>query len=647
MHFSRREFTKRLSWLLASLPVGASLASAQYPESPGSGISVIQTPAGIARVPTSVSPSPSSVSYRVRVLPEPHELGIEMTVEGPAAEGLVRLESPTWVPGAYVFLPLARDLFDLKAQDARTGASLDVSREGWQAFHVEGGRGAIRVSYRAYAYATQYGAVSGLLDSEYAVLLGTRFLRVPAWPGPCRVAYDVPAHWKVHHPSGASRLGETTAWDYPSYEILLDSPVVMGSFELIKRKVKGTNFYFVFVDRGLGYESQVNSFVDSLGAAAEQYHEIFGSFPFEYYTFVLSLNPAAEWGLEHLTSTMCGLGPEVFIDSEQNANATRLCAHELFHAWNVRRLRPAPLKQLDLYNGSFTEGLWVGEGFTRYYEFLICTRTRVYTPEQFFSAVVNYYRHLAAVPAYQRVTPVDSSLAAYLNHSKYPGRCNNSIDYYDAGMLVAFDLDCELRMKTPADSLDSAFSAFYEKYVNSHLGYTTTDVIEFFDARHPGLGEMVAREVTRPSGLVVESQLKRLGFAVEMKSVRYLGLMFNNATGPAIYNVLDTSPAGQAGLAPDDVLTRVNGFPFSMKALTWVAWRADPVTLEVLRGQRTLTFTVMPREQVEIGSLAWAGSEEQARLIRTWLQRDDFRPTRGQKFDLKFYENIHGIETVV
>ena len=417
MHFSRREFTKSLSWLLASLPMGASLVSAQSSESAGPNISVIRTPApGISTLATSENAPPSSVSYRVRVLPAQHELEVEMTIDGPAAEGLVRLESPTWVPGAYGFMPLARDLFELKAQDARTGAPLALSREGWQAFHVDGCHGAIRISYKAYAYATQYGAVSGLLDGEYAVLLGSRYLHAPAWPGRCSVTYDLPANWKVHHPAGAKRIGETNAWDYPSYEVLLDSPVVMGSFELIKRKVKGTDFYYVFVDRGLGYESQVNPFVDSLMAVAEKFYEIFGSFPFDNYTFVLSLNPAADWSLEHLTSTMCGLGPEVFIDPDQTAHGIRLCTHELFHAWNVRRLRPAPVKHLDLYHGSFTEGLWVAEGFTRYYEFLICTRTRVYTPEQFFSAVVNYYRHLAAVPAYQRVTPVDSSLATYLNH---------------------------------------------------------------------------------------------------------------------------------------------------------------------------------------------------------------------------------------
>jgi predicted metalloprotease with PDZ domain len=589
----------------------------------------------------------SSVSYRVRVLPAQHELEVQMMLEGPLAQGVVRLEVPTWVPGDYSFTQYGRDLFALNAKDSRTGASLAVSRDGWQAFCVKNGNGGILVSYRAYAYATEFSEACGLLDSEYGVLLGGRYLQNPAWRGTCRVTYDLPSGWEVHHPAGAIRVGSSTAWDYPNYETLLDTPVVMGTFDLIKKTVKGTDFYFAFVDRGIGYNSQVQHFVTRLAKVAEKFREIFGSFPFENYTFVLSLNPAAHWGLEHLTSTMCGLGPEVFIDADQTAHGIRVCAHELFHAWNVRRLRPAPLKQLDLYYGSFTEGLWLAEGFTRYYEFLVCTRTQVYTPEQFFSSLVNYYRHLVEVPGYERISAADSSLTSYLNHGKYPGRCNNSIDYYDKGMLIAFALDAELRMETPEDSLDEAFRAFYERYMPNQLGYSTEEVLKFFEERHAGLAEMLAREVKGPFGLATESQLKRLGFRVEIESVAYLGLMFNNSTGPVIYNVLDTSPAGYSGIAPEDVITRVNGFPFSMKALAWVAKRADPVRLEILRGQRILVRDVTPVERRQIGALIWEGDKEQTQRIQSWLDRSDFQPSRGQRFNLEFYENFHGVETVV
>src|SRR5260370_12155383 len=121
MNFSRREFTKRLSWLMASLPIGASIASAQTAESPN--ISVSPT-ASISTVATSGNESPSSVSYHVRLLPAQHELEAEMTIEGPAAEGSVRLALPNCVPGAYAFMQFGPDLLESKAPDARTAAPL-------------------------------------------------------------------------------------------------------------------------------------------------------------------------------------------------------------------------------------------------------------------------------------------------------------------------------------------------------------------------------------------------------------------------------------------------------------------------------------------------------------------------------------------
>jgi predicted metalloprotease with PDZ domain len=600
-----------------------------------------------------MSPAIPPVCYRVRVLPAEHELEVEMTLDGPAvAGGTVRLAVPTWVPGDYEFQPYGRDLFDFQAQDLATGARLEVAREGWQAFSIQGRQGPIRLRYRASAYEADFSSQCGIVDGECAVLPGTRYLRVPAWPGACRVAYRLPRGWKVHQPSGATRIGRTT-WDYPSYEILLDTPVVLGRFDLRRRKVRGTPFAFVFVDRAPGYAAGVPSLMKGLARVAEECREVFGSFPFEDYTFLLPLGPGetCEWGLEHLSSSMCGLGPEAFINPEKTALAHRVCAHELFHAWNVRRLRPAPLGQLDLCHGCFTEGLWVAEGFTRYYEFLLCTRAGVYTPQQFFSAVVQYHEHLTVLPAYQRVSAVDASLATYLNHQKkYPGRCNNAIDYYDKGMLIAFELDAELRLRGRGDSLDAAFRDFYQQYQGSKLGYTTADVLAFFDGRQPGLGAMLSRQAEHPGGLTVVEHLERLGFQVKKESVPYLGLLFRDKEGkpkgPTIDDVLDTSPAGRCGITPGDVLAEVNGFPFTMKTLRWAAGRPDPVKLEVTRAARGLTFTVTPGRRTISGSLQWAGTAAQAQLVGTWLKQA-FQPAPGQSFPLDFYENPHGIETVL
>jgi predicted metalloprotease with PDZ domain len=602
----------------------------------------------------------SHVHYHVTVDWQRHEIAVEMRLTGPIASGEMRLEIPTWVPGDYSFAPLARDLFLIEARSTPKGEPLEVTRDGWQAFRVRGGQGDVTVEYRASASATELGESSGIVDGEYAILLGTRYLHCPAHLGACTVAYEVPRAWKdtIHHPSGAKKLSPEPGqpdtverWSYPSYEVLLDTPVVMGKTDCIERRVMDVPFYFVFVDRGIGYEEGASAFVDKVVKAAEDMHEVFGKFPFPDYTFVLSLS--ADWGLEHLTSSMCGLGQDVFTDPDENAKGVRVCAHELFHAWNVRRLRPAPLGHLSthLTSGCFTEGLWLAEGFTRYYEFLSCTRAKVYTPDQFLSSVVGYYEHLCAAPAYRRVSGADSSLTAYLNHyPKYAGRTSNAIDYYDHGMLVAFEVDAALRFdKDRPSSLDAGMREFYAKYAGygrETAGYTTKDAIQFFSERSPHAGRMMAAAVEKPGALEVEEMLAEMGFEVITGQPLQLGLVFLNDGAPTIDDVLDDSPAGRSGIAPGDVIKGVNGFAYTSSGLKWAAGQRGEVTLEVARGHRRLSFEMKPEPREKITGLVWRGKERQAQLMRAWLG-PGFDATRERSIDLGFYENFHGIETVL
>ncbi len=117
-------------------------------------------------------------------------------------------------------------------------------------------------------------------------------------------------------------------------------------------------------------------------------------------------------------------------------------------------------------------------------------------------------------------------------------------------------------------------------------------------------------------------------------------------TGPGIYGVLDTSPAGQSGIAPEDVVTSINGYPFSLNRLKWVCANEASVTLGVLRGCQSRTYTIPVGKHTQIGRLTWVGSDEQAAGIAAWLGQE-FKPTPGQEFPLDFYENFHGIETVL
>jgi len=609
-----------------------------------------------------VSPSDSFVSYQVELDPSSLEMKVSMKITGSVAKGKdgeLLLELPAWVPGDYEFEPYGRDIFSVTAYNSN-GDVIQVKRKGFDAYIISTAGDSVIVKYRTSCYEPDLGDAMGLVDSDYAVLMGTRYLFCPDYLGECSVNYGkIPKGWQIHHPSGARREGNSNTWVYPSFEILLDTPVCFGGFSLLKREVRKTPFYFVFVDQGIGFDAKVNKFVEQVCLASEKIHDVFGLFPFSDYTFVLSLNPKADWGLEHLTSNMSGLGPEVFVDDTLYSTGIRVCAHELFHAWNVRRLRPAPLGQLrhQLCSGSFTEGLWMAEGFTRYYEFLISARAKAYTPDQFFSAIAGYFQHLTQQPAYHRVSVTDSSLATYMNHSKYPGRVNNSIDYYDKGMLIAFGLDARLRTTNQSAefaNLDEAFRAFYLKFFGdgtsvppNYIGYTTENVIQFFNEVQSGLGNVLRTQLIDSGNLDTDKQFNAIGFEVEWLDTNFLGLFFMNDITPTIYGVGDNSPAGEAGIAPNDVIQSINGFAFSKKGLEWAASQNISVHLEILRGHRILSFTINPKPFRKMKSLIWKGNASQAKEIGLWLNTDDFNPKDGQKFALDFYDNFHGVETLV
>ncbi len=591
---------------------------------------------------------PHAPEYHVRVLPEEHTLDVELlfTRHGDAP---LELAVPTWVPGAYGFMKYGRDVYDVRATDAETGEHLAVTRHGWSSFLVAGPSKRVRVTWRATMSDAAWGELAGIVDDRFAVLLATRYLHVVGHEGPCRVRYHVPTAWPLHHPSGAhavsSEASEQT-WEYPSFAALLDTPVVLGSFVQRTRTHADVPFHHVFVGDAVGFDTEVDAFVDDVMKIVKECESVFGAFPFADYTFVFGCDPRFHWGLEHANGTMIGLSPDTFIDPKERLAALRVSAHELVHAWNVCRLKPRGLDHLDHEHGSFTDGLWVSEGFTRYYEFLLLVRAGLMSPERFLSNLGCYYRALTSLPAFAHATLADSSRATFLNHNRYPGSVNSTIDYYDKGMLVAFDLDAALRFHETPSTLDREFRAFYEAYVGKK-GFTTDDVRTFFSREAKEVDGLLEREVLSAGQLSTLEWLTKLGFEVEMSSRRVLGVVLKEGVGPRIGNVLEGGPAARVGLAPDDDIERVDGFPFTAKRLAWLTAREDEIEVDVARGHARRTYHVRPTPtQLPVALVFRGGSQEIGRL-RAWLGLPDLTFQAGHAIPLEAYDNFHGTDAVV
>lgn len=585
-------------------------------------------------------------SYQIEFRPQRHELEVILTLEGLSDLEPVRLATPHWIPGAYGFMKYGRDVFNVKAIDPGTGTALTLRREGWSGYVVEALSQSIEVTFTVYAFDPAWGELAGFVDEHQALFLATRCLYAPDHPGPCRVQYRVPQGWEIHHPLGSTQVDALT-FEHPSHLAFLDCPVVLGAFHRSTRLCQGVPFHFVFLDQALGFDTQMDSFLDALMRLAVTCSDVFGPFPFQDFTFIFSFDPRSHWGLEHANATTIGLSQDCFIDPKALADGLRVCVHELFHAWNGCRLKPAPLGAPDLLQGGFPDALWITEGFTRYYEFLLCVRSGAISPEAFFSNIVNYYRQFSSQPASERVSVVDASHATFLNHNRYPGCGNSTIDYYDKGMLIAFDLDVALRTADDTSNLDGEVRALYQAFCGVGAGLTHAQARDFLIGRTPSLGSLLIRETETPSKLGVASALQALGFEVGMEPCPTLGLVLVNNAGPALADVMDTSPAGAAGLAPGDEIQRLDGFPFSLKALKWLIAHRPTFRMEVLRGHRQLTFDLSPGERKSISSLTWRGSSTQLERIQRWLQREDFVLNNGDQILLDAFDNFHGIHTVL
>ena len=585
----------------------------------------------------------ATASYTIRVLPMSHELEGEFVLDGVGGAPL-RLDTPTWVPGAYSTMKYGRDLFDIAAFDG-SGKPIEWSRIDWSGIQLSRASDKVRVTWRAVAYDPAWGELCGIVDHEHAVLRATRYLFSPAHAGPCSVTYALPDGWTLHHPGGSEKRGEKT-FAYPSFAALLEACVVTGSFERISRTLDGVAFHHVFLDRAVGFDTEAEKFVDALMKLAEEAKRIFGSFPFRDYTYIFSHSPNAHWGLEHPDCTMIALGENVYVDAAARNAGIRVCGHELFHAWNVCRMKPDVLVQPDLVNPPAIDTLWVAEGVTRYYEFVMGVRAGELTVEQLFSNVVNYYRHLVAIPAGRRIRALDSSRATFLNHTRYPGSINATIDYYDAGMLAAFDVDAALRLSTN-EGFDQGLAQLYALAMKQGGGYSQEDALRTLGREAQKLlRERVENPL--PHAHDTRHQLAQLGFKLETKQVRYIGIVLaKDNAGPEISHVLDDGPAAKTGLAPGDVITRVDGFPYSLKSLKWLVERREKVQLQISRGHRQLELEVSTDAREDITTLTWVGDDAQLQRIRDWLRRPELAWKSGQAIPLTAYDNFHGVNTVV
>ena len=393
--------------------------------------------------------------YRLSV-PDPHAhvLQVEATLErpGPAAVFVM----PVWTPGSYLIREFARHLESVGAEDG-AGRPLAVERLDKHRFRVDAG-GADRVVLRYRVYANELTVRTCHVDGTHAYLNGAAvFVSARGREAePHAVEVAPPAGWRV----STALDGGPELFTARDYDELADSPMEIGLHRTLRFTALGQAHEIALwgrarVDEGRLAED-VRRIVETLGA-------LMGGLPYQRYLFIVHLSDKRRGGLEHARSTTLAVPRTSFFPREAYEETLGLVAHEFFHVWNVKRLRPAAFVPFDYGREQYTRLLWWFEGATSYYEQLALVRSGLVEPKRHLRALGQALTALARTPGARKMSVEEASFLAWVKHYRPDENSPNSaVSYYLKGELVALALDLALRRT--GHSLDELLRLLYSRY---------------------------------------------------------------------------------------------------------------------------------------------------------------------------------------
>lgn len=411
--------------------------------------------------------------------PNTHNLEIKILAEGAKSETL-DFSMPAWSPGRYIVYDFAKHVKNVRAT-GKGGAPLAIRRIDKDTWRVAARGGDCLLSYTLYA--NHLSGTFSQVNADYASINGAAtFMYVDGKRhAPITLYVDPPAEkkWEVVSPlPPADAPGRYLAEDY---DHLIDSPCLVGKFERFRFVVAEKPIY-VIVNQAAP-SPYLDGLVDNLKKIVAAGAEMFGGLPFENYFFFYHFGrgPGEGDGMEHRNSTQITFTAPL-ADSTSVASATSIGAHEFFHAWNVKRIRPEELGPFDLTKETYTRSLWIAEGLTRYYQFMLQLRAGTMTRAEFRRAMADNIATLESKPGRLVTSAEESSFLTWFwrRDGEDSDESNTDISYYNKGCVLGFLLDLELRASTRGErGLDDVFRKLMKDFFAKGKGYKTED---FYDA---------------------------------------------------------------------------------------------------------------------------------------------------------------------
>ena len=411
------------------------------------------------------------IHYTFRVIdPDKHLAGVEARVPT-GGRPIIELMMPIWTPGYYVVEDYAGRVHDLTARSP-DGAVLNVSKPKGNRWVVETkGTPLVSVSYTLTAQGRS--VTSNWVDAELGVINGgAAFITLAERARrPHDVRIEMPPTWK-RSASGLESApgGQPNHYRAPDFDTLVDSPIVAGDLSVRTFVVGGSTH--VIADAGQHAQWNSGASAEQIEKLVKQVRTFWGALPFERYVF-LNVFRQGGGGLEHANSTLLTSSPKA---TEPTNGWLSFVAHEYFHAFNVKRLRPVELGPFDYESPPRTTSLWFSEGATTYYGNLMLARAGVLTAEDFLALMSSGIASLQKAPGRLLQSLEQSSADVWTNSNSGVGASAKTVSYYVKGHVVSFLLDAHIRRMTNGrKSMDDVMRLALGRY-GSERGFTAPEL---------------------------------------------------------------------------------------------------------------------------------------------------------------------------
>lgn len=563
--------------------------------------------------------------------PHTHFIELEFIIED-NTQDVVIVKLPAWRPGRYELQNFAKNIQKWAAFDQH-GQPLPFRKHSKDCWKIEArGCSTIHINYNYYAYQLDAGAC--WLDEKQLYVNPVHcFLYLPERMNErCIVELNLPADYKIA--CGLEHISKHVL-QAGNYHQLVDSPFIASdSLQHETFEINDISFHIWF--QGICRPDWKRLRKDFSAFVSEQIQMMEG-FPAKEYHFLIHIVPHHFYhGVEHLNSTVLALGPGYkLMEPGLYTELLGLASHELYHAWNVKAIRPVEMMPYDYSKENYSKLGYVCEGVTTYYGDLFLLRSQVFSESEYIKTFnQQLQKHFDNYGRFNK-SVADSSFDTWLD-GYVEGIPARKTSIYTEGCLLAFIIDIAIRKHTENEvSLDDVMRLLYRNYGNKNKGYSETDYQqaietvagisfkEFFDTYVNGTGDLEPKLkealhhiglalIKNPSPLPYEN---RFGFKVAQ-----------NGTA-RVTHVAPDSVADQAGLSKDDEIIAINNIRLQNNLKDWTGFfNEEAITLTIntqgFLSERTLipgSERYYPRYTIEMLDHA---SDQQKLAYMFWCKRN-------------------------